>query len=149
MFFKIIILKNLPIFLRKHICWSLLLTKLQAWRRTTLLKRDSSAGIFMRILQNFSEQLFYRTSPVAASAAFRWSPWCCINVLRTFNYDCTLTRYGFRVYEKFSIVLIHYISLKLIPLHHLSASRNITSEVFWGKIIPRIQSISWKIRYLM
>ena len=47
MFFKIDALKNFAIF--------------------TLLKRDSNTGVFFWDLQNFEEQFFYRTPPVAAS----------------------------------------------------------------------------------
>ena len=32
------------------------------------MKRDSNAGVFLWILPNFYEQLFYRTPPLAASA---------------------------------------------------------------------------------
>ena len=37
------------------------------FNKVTLLKRDSNTGVFLRILQNFQEQLFYRTPLVAAS----------------------------------------------------------------------------------
>ena len=33
---------------------------------TTLFKRDFKTGVFLRTLQNFYEQLFYRIPPVAA-----------------------------------------------------------------------------------
>ena len=36
--------------------------KLQAFRPTILLKRDSNTGVFLQILQNFQEQLFWRIS---------------------------------------------------------------------------------------
>ena len=38
------------------------------WRSSTLLKRDSNTGVFLWMLRNFYEQLFYRTPPLAASA---------------------------------------------------------------------------------
>ena len=41
---------------------------LNIWRPSALLKRDSNLGVFFGILQNFYEQLFYRTPPLAASA---------------------------------------------------------------------------------
>ena len=31
----------------KHLCWSLILIKLQPFRPTTLLKRDSNTGVFL------------------------------------------------------------------------------------------------------
>ena len=39
MFFKKGVLKNLAIFARKHLCWSLILIKLQTWRPAFLLKQ--------------------------------------------------------------------------------------------------------------
>ena len=42
------------------------LIKSQALRPLTLLKRDSSRGIFLGNLRNFKEHHFYRTSPVTA-----------------------------------------------------------------------------------
>ena len=51
MFFKIVFLKDFIIFTGKHLCWSLSLIKLLAWR-------DSNTGVFLWILHNFSEQCF-------------------------------------------------------------------------------------------
>ena len=45
--------KNLVMFTGKHLCWALFFIKLQAWRIATLLKRDSSTGVFQYILRNF------------------------------------------------------------------------------------------------
>ena len=57
-------IKNLEIFAGKHLCWSLFLRKLQAWRPATLLKRDSketlmNIAIFLRkpILKKICERL--------------------------------------------------------------------------------------------
>ena len=47
------VLGNFTKFTRKHLCKSL--------RPATLLKRDSGTGVFLWILGNFSEHLFYRT----------------------------------------------------------------------------------------
>ena len=44
-------LKNFAIFIRKHLCWSCFLIKLQASRHATLLKRDSNTGVYLWILQ--------------------------------------------------------------------------------------------------
>ena len=38
-FYKISVLKNFTIFTERHLCWSLFLIKLQAWKPTTLSKR--------------------------------------------------------------------------------------------------------------
>ena len=43
--------KNSATFTGKRLCWSLFFMKLQAFRPSTLLKRDSNAGVFL--LQNF------------------------------------------------------------------------------------------------
>ena len=42
--------RNIP---GKHLCWSLFLIKLQAFRVATLLKRDSNTGVFLSILELF------------------------------------------------------------------------------------------------
>ena len=55
-------LENFAIFIGKHHSWSYFLIKLQAWITGTSLKRDSSAGVFLWILRNFLEHLFWRTS---------------------------------------------------------------------------------------
>ena len=46
MFVKIDVLKNFANFTGKHLCWSLILIKLQAVRLVALLKRDSKTGVF-------------------------------------------------------------------------------------------------------
>ena len=46
---------------QKNKCWSLFLIKLQTFRAATFL-RKSNRGVFMGILQNFQEHLFWRTS---------------------------------------------------------------------------------------
>ena len=43
----------LAILAYKHLCWSLFLIKLQAFRLNFLLKRDSRTGVFLWIFQNF------------------------------------------------------------------------------------------------
>ena len=40
-------LENFAIFTGKHLCWSLLLIKLQAFRPEILLKRDSNVSDFL------------------------------------------------------------------------------------------------------
>ena len=58
MFFKIGILKNLTNFIKKYQCWSIFLTRLQAWRPVTLLKRDSTKVFFCKIC-NISKNIFF------------------------------------------------------------------------------------------
>ena len=47
------ILRNLAQFTGKHLCQSVFLNKVAGW--------DSGTGVFLWILRNFSENLFYRT----------------------------------------------------------------------------------------
>ena len=52
----------------KHLCWSLFLIKRHTWRPVTLLKRDSSTGVFLwNLCEIFKNTFFYRTPLVAAS----------------------------------------------------------------------------------
>ena len=39
--------QKFAIFIRKRLFWSLFLIKFQAWRRATLLKRDSNTGFLL------------------------------------------------------------------------------------------------------
>ena len=64
-FFKIGALKNFTNFTVKYLCWSLFLTKLQAWRHAFWLRRDFNTCVFLSNLRNFKEHLFYRTLSVA------------------------------------------------------------------------------------
>ena len=41
------VLKNFAIFTEKHLCWSLLLIKLQGSRAATFLKTDYNTGVFL------------------------------------------------------------------------------------------------------
>ena len=47
MFFKRDVLKSFTNFAGKDLCWSLFLIKLQTFRPATLLKKDSSTGVFL------------------------------------------------------------------------------------------------------
>ena len=67
-FFKIDVLKNYTIFTEKHLCWCLFKIKVQPSRYSTLFKRNSNTAVFLQIQRNSSEQLFYETPPLAASA---------------------------------------------------------------------------------
>ena len=49
------VLENFAKFTEKNLCWS-------AWRPATLLKRDSDTSVFLWILRNFPEHLFWKTS---------------------------------------------------------------------------------------
>ena len=47
MFFKTGFFENFAIFTWKHLCWSLFLIKLKAFRSETLLERESEADVFL------------------------------------------------------------------------------------------------------
>ena len=79
MSFKIGILKDFAKFTEKNLCWSLFLIKLYICRPATLLKRDSSAEVFLWILQNFYEYLFKRAHPddsLSSSKFIKYGFWC-------------------------------------------------------------------------
>ena len=70
-FFKLDVLKNFASLTGKHLCWSLILIKLQALRPATLLKTDSNTSVFLWNWRSFfMNSFFYRTPPVAASVVF-------------------------------------------------------------------------------
>ena len=70
MFYKIGVLKTFAIFTRKHLCWSLFLINFQVFRSAALFEKDSNTDVFLWILQNFYEQLFYRTTLLAPSGNY-------------------------------------------------------------------------------
>ena len=53
MSFKIEVFKNFAMFTGKHLYWSVLVTKLPAYKPANLLKRDSNTSAFLLILLNF------------------------------------------------------------------------------------------------
>ena len=61
-FIKKAVHKKFAIIIVKHLCWSLFSIMLQAFRAVTLLKRESNTGVFLWVLGNFQEHLFWRTS---------------------------------------------------------------------------------------
>ena len=64
MFFKVGVLENSAIFTGNWSNWSC--------RPATLLKRIADSDVFLCILQNFQDQLFYKTPPVADSDVSRY-----------------------------------------------------------------------------
>ena len=65
------VLRNFAKFTVKHLCQSPFFNKVAALSLTTLLKRDSGAGVFHWILQNFLEHL--QTTASVESAKFTFS----------------------------------------------------------------------------
>ena len=55
------VFRNFVKFTGKRLCQSLFLNKVADLSLQLYLKRDSGAGVFLRIFRNLSEQLFYRT----------------------------------------------------------------------------------------
>ena len=51
------VLKNV---LRKHLCWSLLLIKMQAYRPANLLNRHSSTGVFLTVIAKFLRTAIFK-----------------------------------------------------------------------------------------
>ena len=73
MFFKVGVLKNFANFTGKHLCWSLFLIKLQAWRHGT-----QPTQLFPMKFAKFFWTFFYRTSAVAASG--NWKTFHCLSI---------------------------------------------------------------------
>ena len=65
------VVKNFTNFTGKHLCQSLFFKKFlrNSFLRVSLLKKVSGTSIFLWILWNFQERLFYRTPLVAASGS--------------------------------------------------------------------------------
>ena len=61
-FYKKDPLKNFGKFTGKHLCQSLFFNKVPGLGLQLYLKRHSGTGVFLEILRNFPENLFYRTS---------------------------------------------------------------------------------------
>ena len=57
--YKKVVLKKLAKFTGVHLCQSLFFNKVAG--QQLYLKRDPDTGVFLWILQNFQEHLFYRT----------------------------------------------------------------------------------------
>ena len=66
MFFKIGVLKNVPIFTGKDLCWSLFLIKLQAWRSEKKHQRRCFPVNIAKILRTVN---FHRRPPLVAFAS--------------------------------------------------------------------------------
>ena len=65
MFFKIDVLKNFANFTGKHLCWSLFLIQLQAWRVATLFKKRLQHSCFpVKFAKFFRTPFFNKPFPV-------------------------------------------------------------------------------------
>ena len=71
-FFKIGVLKNFTKFSGKHLCWSLFLIKLQAFRRATLLKRDFQHRCFSCEVWEYFKNAFFYISSSNTSGCYFW-----------------------------------------------------------------------------
>ena len=102
MFLKIVVLKNFANFTGKHLCWSLLLLKLQTFGAASLFKRDTKTGIFLFSCDNceiFKSTSFYRTP----SGCFWSEPEH--KLVLGFNFDNTL-----KVLWKYFTIMQFYFS---------------------------------------
>ena len=74
---KIGAFKNFAVFTEKHLCWYLLLIKLQ-----NFIKQDSNTGVSCEYCKMFKDSFLFRTPPVAVSETYqksgtetpRWDP---------------------------------------------------------------------------
>ena len=122
MFFKISILKNFAMFTGKHLCWSLFLIKLQAFR-----------FFLVNIAELLRTTFFYRTPPVAASADVLFY---IIFSKRRCRIYCSFTLHNcFILKRKITLICFHslyhrchslYHSLLLDFIHRHSLSFNVT-----------------------
>ena len=66
------VLKNFAILTGKHLCWSLFLTRLQAWKSATLLKRDSNTGVSCKFGEIIKDTCSEEHLQTTASAPTSW-----------------------------------------------------------------------------
>ena len=168
MFFKLVALKDFAIFTGKHLCWSLFLIKLQAWRPATLLKRDSDTGAFCEIceiLKNIWELLLLFSiqhsyllifKKPCALTPFCWTPIGVFrNLLIIFNGAFCENSQWFKFLTAFA-KMFHHRSLTASKtalttstahldsvikyiLSHMLFSQHILSQVFKGwKLLNRL-----------
>ena len=67
--------RNFTKFTGKHLCQSLFLIKLKLWGLQLYYKRDPDTGVFLQILQNFTEHLFTKNTLLEAASAFTLIIW--------------------------------------------------------------------------
>ena len=128
-FYKIVILKKSAKFQRKQQCWSHFFRKseMKRWR-------DSSTGIFLRILWNIKEHLFYRTSPI------RWSWSLSLKKLyivgsheKVFewlveNEFLSSSKNISPLYSTFFLHFLHNLFFRLMKFQHLIMEKSIQSN---------------------
>ena len=87
------VLKNLANLTGKHLCWSLFLTKLKAWRCATLSKRDSNTGAFLWNLLNVKNTYFekhLRTITPDTSRGVKRSYWARSQRLNIYKFSVVI-----------------------------------------------------------
>ena len=120
------VLKNFAIFAGKHLCRSVFLIKLQAFKSTTLLKRDSNTGVFLWILRNFQEHLFYKTS----ANDFFWME-SCSRFFHKRNSQWTTSLKHFEVWESLDSFYSVYLSYLTKGVASSSCISPFARSVFW------------------
>ena len=58
---KKVVLTNFVIFTGEHLCWSLLFNKIAGVQACNFVKKDFNTGVFLWILRNFPEHIFWKT----------------------------------------------------------------------------------------
>ena len=86
------VLKNFGNFTGKHLCWSLFLIKLQAFRLVTLSKRDSNTDVFLEICKTFKINYFKELMWATVSAIPRtsqmnhWITWLLCSIIWRYSH---------------------------------------------------------------
>ena len=155
MSFKIGVQKNFAIFIGKHLCWSLFLIQLQAWRPATLLKRDSNIVVCSSQYREFFRTVFQKNTSGGCywvyskcCITFSWIELqillsCClininIVILRYFSYLVCLCP---SVSRPSSIYVVSVSSTFHFHLHFIIIKRVISwiqTHLFFLKICPII-----------
>ena len=98
-------LKHFAKITKKHLSQSLFLNKVAGVRSAILLKRNSGTCIFLWVLRNFKERLFYRTPLVATSFLFNNMTWknLILDSLSQTSYFSEKINLGFAFLRQYSI----------------------------------------------
>ena len=118
-FYKKGVLGNFGKFTGKHLCLRLFFYKVAGLACNFFKKRVSGTCVFLWILRNFQEHLFYRTNPVAASA------------------NCKLTK------KTLSHILCHVFCLRFLRMHDFSQN---TSRLLLPKRLWKCESTQFSFR---
>ena len=144
-------LKNFAKFTRKHLCWSLFLIKLQAFKPVYLLKKDSNTGAFLWKLRIFKEHLFWSTSAI---------DFFCISETQTTNNVIYILPenfiFNFRIYKIFSYLLsfLNFSSTEFVFAfaffsHIISNISHNISNVSFSSSLNRLNAFSYYQKFVL